>query len=132
MSSERRSLALRLLARIDERFKVPQFIRRRIEKYSVASKINFIILTAVLPMLFILSMIFLLLFFQISNQIESTLVQKMISAKNSFNFYERTTLVYARMLAENMYIKKELLAEYPFIGTRSISQPSGRKQRKGI
>lgn len=116
MSSERRSFALRLLARIDERFKVPQFIRRRIEKYSVASKINFIILTAVLPMLFILSMIFLLLFFQISNQIESTLVQKMISAKNSFNFYERTTLVYARMLAENMYIKKELLADTINVG----------------
>lgn len=61
---------LRLLQRIDESITVPGWIKRRIEKYSVASKINFIILTAVLPMLFVLSMIFLLLFFQISNQIE--------------------------------------------------------------
>lgn len=116
MSDAKPSLALRLLHRIDERVTVPGWIKRRIEKYSVASKINFIILTAVLPMLFVLSMIFLLLFFQISNQIEATLVQKMVSAKNAYNFYERTTLVYARILSENMYIKKELLADTINVG----------------
>lgn len=116
MSETKSSLVLRLLQRIDESITVPGWIKRRIEKYSVASKINFIILTAVLPMLFVLSMIFLLLFFQISNQIEATLVQKMISAKNAYNFYERTTLVYARILSENMYIKKELLADTINVG----------------
>jgi HAMP domain-containing protein len=115
MSNESSRLT-RILRKIDESVGVPDWMRRRIEKYSVASKINFIILTAVLPMLFILSMIFLVLFFQISNQIESTLVQKMISAKNSYNFYERTTLVYARILAENMQIKKELLADTINVG----------------
>lgn len=114
--SDSASRLTRILRRLDERVSVPDWMRRRIEKYSVASKINFIILTAVLPMLFILSMIFLVLFFQISNQIESTLVQKMISAKNSYNFYERTTLVYARILAENMQIKKELLADTINVG----------------
>ena len=59
MSKSRSSLVLRLLQRIDESITVPGWIKRRIEKYSVASKINFIILTAVLPMLFVLSMIFL-------------------------------------------------------------------------
>ncbi len=116
MSNEPSSRLTRLLRKLDDRVHVPDWMRRRIEKYSVASKINFIILTAVLPMLFILSMIFLVLFFQISNQIESTLVQKMISAKNSYNFYERTTLVYARILAENMQIKKELLADTINVG----------------
>lgn len=116
MSSQEGSFVLRALRRLDENITVPGWIKRRIEKYSVASKINFIILTAVLPMLFVLSMIFLLLFFQISNQIEATLVQKMISAKNAYNFYERTTLVYARILAENMYIKKELLADTINVG----------------
>lgn len=116
MSNDASSRLTRILRKLDERVHVPDWMRRRIEKYSVASKINFIILTAVLPMLFILSMIFLVLFFQISNQIESTLVQKMISAKNSYNFYERTTLVYARILAENMSIKKELLADTINVG----------------
>ena len=116
MSADTTSRLTRILRKLDERVSVPDWMRKRIEKYSVASKINFIILTAVLPMLFILSMIFLVLFFQISNQIESTLVQKMISAKNSYNFYERTTLVYARILAENMQIKKELLADTINVG----------------
>ncbi|MBX3723177.1 MAG: SpoIIE family protein phosphatase [Turneriella sp.] len=116
MSNDTASRLTRILRSLDERVHVPDWMRKRIEKYSVASKINFIILTAVLPMLFILSMIFLVLFFQISNQIESTLVQKMISAKNSYNFYERTTLVYARILAENMQIKKELLADTINVG----------------
>ncbi|AFM11587.1 SpoIIE family protein phosphatase [Turneriella parva] len=116
MSEPKPSLAIRLLQLLDERVSVPGWIKRRIEKYSVASKINFIILTAVLPMLFVLSMIFLLLFFQISNQIEATLVQKMVSTKNAYNFYERTTLVYARILSENMYIKKELLADTINVG----------------
>lgn len=40
----------------------------------------------------------------------------MISAKNAYNFYERTTLVYARILSENMYIKKELLADTINVG----------------
>jgi len=115
-SEPKSSRVFRILRRLDERVHVPDWMRRRIERYSVASKINFIILAAVLPMLFILSMIFLVLFFQISNQIESTLVQKMISAKNSYNFYERTTLVYARILAENMQIKKELLADTINVG----------------
>ncbi len=116
MNDREASLVIRVLRRVDASITVPGWIKRRIEKYSVASKINFIILTAVLPMLFVLSMIFLLLFFQISNQIEATLVQKMISAKNAYNFYERTTLVYARILAENMYIKKELLADTINVG----------------
>ncbi|MFZ5629206.1 MAG: SpoIIE family protein phosphatase [Spirochaetota bacterium] len=106
----------RLLALLDERIRTPQFIRKRIEKYSVASKINFIILVAVLPMLFILSLIFLVLFFQISGQIESTLLQKMVAAKNAYNFYERSTLVYAQMLSENAAIKKELLADTVNVG----------------
>ncbi|HNJ66817.1 MAG TPA: stage II sporulation protein E, partial [Turneriella sp.] len=106
----------RLLALLDERIRTPQFIRKRIEKYSVASKINFIILVAVLPMLFILSVIFLVLFFQISGQIESTLLQKMVAAKNAYNFYERSTLVYAQMLSENAAIKKELLADTVNVG----------------
>lgn len=115
MKRARASLA-RLFQLLDERIHLPQFIRQRIEKYSVASKINFIILVAVLPMLFILSVIFLVLFFQISGQIESTLVQKMIAAKNAYNFYERSTRVYAQMLSENVEVKKELLADSVNVG----------------
>ncbi len=114
--NEQRTGVSRLLALLDERIRTPHFIRKRIEKYSVASKINFIILVAVLPMLFILSVIFLVLFFQISGQIESTLLQKMIAAKNAYNFYERSTRVYAQMLSENAAIKKELLADTINVG----------------
>ena len=113
---KQRTTLTRLLALLDERIRTPQFIRKRIEKYSVASKINFIILVAVLPMLFILSVIFLVLFFQISGQIESTLLQKMVAAKNAYNFYERSTLIYAQMLSENAAIKKELLADTVNVG----------------
>lgn len=105
-----------LLALLDERIRLPKFMRGRIEKYSVAAKINFIILVAVLPMLSILSVIFLVLFLQISGQIESTLLQKMVAAKNAYNFYERNTLIYAQMLSENAAIKKELLADSVNVG----------------
>ena len=40
MSETKSSLVLRLLQRIDESITVPGWIKRRIEKYSVASKIN--------------------------------------------------------------------------------------------
>jgi len=101
---------------IEERKLIPQSIYARVRKYPLAGKINFVILAATLPMLLLLSMLFLFLYIQLKGQLDATLVQKMIATKNAYNYYERTTLVYAKMLAENPYIKKELLAETINVG----------------
>jgi HAMP domain-containing protein len=101
---------------LQERKILPESIYRRIRENSLAGKINFIILSSAVPMLMLISALFLFLYFQLSRQVDATLVQKMIGARNAYNYYERTTLVYAKMLAENPYIKKELIAETINVG----------------
>jgi HAMP domain-containing protein len=95
---------------------VPAGIYARIKNYSLTGKINFIVLAAAVPMFLLLSLLFLFLYIQLKGQLDATLIQKKIATRNAFNYYERTTLVYAKMLAENPYVKKELLAETINVG----------------
>lgn len=95
---------------------VPAGIYERIKNYTLTGKINFIVLAAAVPMFLLLSLLFLFLYIQLKGQLDATLIQKKIATKNAFNYYERTTLVYAKMLAENPYVKKELLAETINVG----------------
>ncbi len=95
---------------------VPAGTYARIKNYSLTGKINFIVLAAAVPMFLLLSLLFLFLYVQLKGQLDATLIQKKIATKNAFNYYERTTLVYAKMLAENPYVKKELLAETINVG----------------
>jgi HAMP domain-containing protein len=95
---------------------VPKSLYVRIKNYSLSGKINFIILAATLPMISLLAMLFLFLYIQLKGQLDLTLIEKMVATKNAYNFYERATLVYAKMLAENPYIKKELLVEAINVG----------------
>ncbi|MFZ5629567.1 MAG: SpoIIE family protein phosphatase [Spirochaetota bacterium] len=104
------------LQSLQEKKILPESVYRRIRENSLAGKINFIILSSAVPMLMLISALFLFLYFQLSRQVDATLVQKMIGARNAYNYYERTTLVYAKMLAENPYIKKELIAETVNVG----------------
>ncbi|HNJ67163.1 MAG TPA: cache domain-containing protein, partial [Turneriella sp.] len=104
------------LQSLQEKRILPESVYRRIRENSLAGKINFIILSSAVPMLMLISALFLFLYFQLSRQVDATLVQKMIGARNAYNYYERTTLVYAKMLAENPYIKKELIAESVNVG----------------
>lgn len=111
-----RSFVLRVLTNLERRKILPESVYQRIKGNSLAGKINFIILFSAVPMLLLISGLFLFLYFQLSRQIDATLVQKMIAARNAYNYYERTTLVYGKMLAENPYIKKELIAETINVG----------------
>ncbi|MFO1469644.1 MAG: hypothetical protein U1F27_01230 [Turneriella sp.] len=61
-------------------------------------------------MLLLISALFLFLYFN-SRQIDATLVQKMIAARNAYNYYERTTSSMARCsqkipsLRKNSYLR---------------------------
>lgn len=90
---------------------VPDSIYRRLRDANLVNKLNAIILVSAGPIIIILLIIFVLLYFQISSQIDQDMRQKMISVQKTFNYFERQTRVYAKMLAENPYIKKELLAD---------------------
>lgn len=107
---------LPFLQSLQEKKILPESVYRRIRENSLAGKINFIILSSAVPMLMLVSALFLFLYFQLSRQVDATLIQKMIGARNAYNYYERTTLVFAKMLAENPYIKKELIAETVNVG----------------
>jgi HAMP domain-containing protein len=111
-----KEFAARALQYLEKRKLIPETIYRRVKNYSLAGKINFIIVAATVPMLLLLALLFLFLYIQLKSQLDLTLVQKMIATRNAYNYYERTTLVYAKMLAENPYIKKELLVEAINVG----------------
>lgn len=115
-SADLRASVLRLLQSLEKKKILPDSVYQRIKENSLAGKINFIILFSAVPMLLLISALFLFLYFQLSRQIDATLVQKMIAARNAYNYYERTTLVYGKMLAENPFIKKELISETINVG----------------
>ena len=116
LSAKLRDSILRLLQSLEKKKILPDSVYQRIKENSLAGKINFIILFSAVPMLLLISGLFLFLYFQLSRQIDATLVQKMIAARNAYNYYERTTLVYGKMLAENPFVKKELISETINVG----------------
>lgn len=95
---------------------VPKSIYSRIKNYSLSGKINFIIWISTGPLLSLVVLLFLFLHLQLQGQLDLKLIEKMVATRNAYNFYEHATLVYARMLAENPYIKKELLVEAVNVG----------------
>lgn len=111
-----RDKAAAWLRYLEKRRIIPERIYRRVKNFTLTGKINFIILSATMPMLLLLALLFIFLYIQLKSQLDQTLIQKMIATRNAYNYYERTTLVYAKMLAENPYIKKELLVEAINVG----------------
>ncbi len=106
-----KQVIVRFVSYWEKRKILPDRVYNRIKQNSLTGKINFIILVLAVPMLVLISGLFLFLYLQVSRQIDETLIQKMIAARNAYNYYERTTLIYGKMLADNPTIKKELIAE---------------------
>lgn len=90
---------------------LPRSWQHKIRNLPLSGKINLIISTSTIPLFILLVIGFVFSISQMATQMNASLEESMVAAKNGFAFYRKQTREYARTLASNSVIQKQMLAK---------------------